>query len=39
MTVYERRVNGAMEEQMGGVTVCDKVCLAVVSTCSLLSCD
>ena len=26
------------EEQMGGVIVCDKMCLGVVSTSSLLSC-
>lgn len=28
-----------MEEEMGGVRVCDKVCLGVVSTSSFLSCD
>ena len=27
------------EEQMGGVIACDKMCLGVVSTCSLLSGD
>ena len=27
------------EEEMGGMTVCDKVCLSVVWTSSLLSCD
>lgn len=27
------------EEQMGGVIVCDKVCLGVVLSSSLLSCE
>lgn len=27
------------EEQMGGVIVCDKVCVGVVSSSSLLSCE
>lgn len=29
----------ALEEQIEGMTVCEKVCLGVVSTFSLLSCD
>lgn len=34
-----RKMNGPLEEQMGSVLVCDKVCLGVVSTSSFLSCD
>lgn len=32
-------MNGSFEERMGGMRVGDKVCLHVVSTSSLLSCD
>lgn len=32
-------MTGSLEEEMGGVRVCDKVCLGVVSTSSFLSCD
>lgn len=34
-----REDKGSLEEQMGGVLVCDKVSLGVVSTSSFLSCD
>ena len=33
------RENEPLEEQMGGMIVCDEVCLGVVSTFSLLFCD
>lgn len=32
-------MNQALKEKMGGMIVCDEVCLGVVWTCSLLSCD
>lgn len=32
-------MNGPLEEQMGGIIVCDTVCLGVVLTSILLSCD
>ena len=32
-------MEGSLEEEMGGVTVCDPVCPGVVGTSSLLSCD
>lgn len=32
-------MSGPLEEQMGGMIVCDKVCLGGVLTSSLLSCD
>ena len=34
-----RKDEWTLEEQRGGVIVCDKVCLGVVSTSRLLSCD
>lgn len=34
-----RKEEWALEEQIKGMTVCDKVCLSVVSTSSLLSYD
>ena len=34
-----REVEQVLEEQMGDRMVCDRVCLGVASTSSLLSCD
>lgn len=34
-----RKMNGPLEEQMGGEIVCDKMYLSVGSTSGLLSCD
>lgn len=33
------KTNGPLEKYMGGVIVCDKVCLGVLSIFSFLSCD
>ena len=32
------KMNGPLEEEMGGMIICDNVCLGVVLTSNLLSC-
>lgn len=36
--IFLGQVNGPLEEEMGGMKVCHKLCLGVVSTSSLLLC-
>lgn len=36
---FLEKTNGPLEKQMGEMRVCSKVCLGVVSTSRLLSCD